>query len=253
MKKAQVSVAAVILVVLIMVIVAVIVGMLIIRYNLFSGYAVIQPSSQNQQKTTEIEEVTSTSNEIICPSPYMRIQDSCCLDENYNKICDSDEEKIKETEMTCEYPYMKKGTTCCADYDRNRICDDEENYGDRTSTRRAVDVSGSLDSPFDITDLEIYRDEISIEVKNEGDEDVIIKNFDVEDCDNENFNKQIDSGDRKTFNLDCDFGTGRITSDIEVEYTTVGGNETLTAEGRIKGDFSRYTTSSYCDSRYEDC
>ena len=41
--------------------------------------------------------VNSIDNKVVCNSPYIQIEDSCCLDENYNNICDRDEtEEIEE-------------------------------------------------------------------------------------------------------------------------------------------------------------
>lgn len=37
-------------------------------------------------------------NEIVCNAPYIKVGDSCCLDENSNGICDSDEEPEQQEE-----------------------------------------------------------------------------------------------------------------------------------------------------------
>jgi len=42
---------------------------------------------------------------IVCEEPYIRYADSCCLDQNFNKICDNDE----QTEVVGNQPYQEPG------------------------------------------------------------------------------------------------------------------------------------------------
>jgi len=38
----------------------------------------------------------NSQNEITCNSPYIKVGTECCLDENYNNICDSEEQTVQE-------------------------------------------------------------------------------------------------------------------------------------------------------------
>ncbi|MDO8564008.1 MAG: hypothetical protein Q7R87_03285 [Nanoarchaeota archaeon] len=42
---------------------------------------------------TEYSDTKQENNIMTCNSPYIQVGTNCCLDENYNKICDTDEKK----------------------------------------------------------------------------------------------------------------------------------------------------------------
>ena len=42
--------------------------------------------------------INLSSNRIVCNRPYIQVGESCCLDDNYNGICDNDEEPEPEPE-----------------------------------------------------------------------------------------------------------------------------------------------------------
>ena len=151
------------------------------------------------------------------------------MDKSFNGICDRDEQ-IKETTPSCTYPYIKINTECCLDDNNNGICD--KNDIGRTRIR-----SSDIDSPFDINSIDIEKNELSFDLENEGNDDVIIKKIKIDDCDTEHPDKTIEKGDERRFNFDCDFNS-RVNSDIEIEYIKIIGNETLTANGEIRADFN---------------
>lgn len=241
-KRAQSNAAAITLIVIVLVILIVLL-LVLFFYPRFTG---------NVSKTL--------TSKLVCNSPYILVGDSCCLDQNNNKICDSDEASVSTTPstttvtitpnptststsstITCRSPYIRKGNICCLDDDRNGICDSEEEYSSPYITRRA-----NIDDPFHISSIELYADSISIELKNTGDEDIIVRNIDIDDCGSENFNRQLNEGQRKSFNIDCDDDNLRkIDSDFTVRYTDLNGNDTQYAEGSLR--IERRYSSEYND------
>ena len=231
-EKGQASIAiAIILLIIIMI--AVITILMVILVN---------PSLLNLKPTAEaIKEVKTETQpqtqELVCYSPYIKIGNACCLDNNFNKICDSDEVytiKKEEPQTICDYPYIKKGTSCCLDDDRNRICDIDEYRRDRRSR-----YTNSLDFPFDIRDIEIDNNDLWLEIKNEDNEEITIKTIDVEDCDRIHPDQALDPDERDSFSFDCDFPS-RIDSTIEIEYTIGDSTDVKTADGRIREDIDYY-------------
>jgi hypothetical protein len=233
-KKAQVSIVGVLLVVLAMVLTIVALLFILIKPEVLYGKPLEQNNNFQEEKQVNIE----YKEEFNCPAPYMKFGDTCCLDSNYNKICDNDEKStITKTENLCERPYIQKGTSCCLDSDSNNYCDIDE-YN--TNDQRYTDLSYDIDSPFDIDSLRIYSDEVSFQLNNDESYDVIIKKVKVDDCDSESYDATITSGDDKRITLDCDFSSS-VDIDVEIDYIKVGTNETLTSEGRIEADRRRTT------------
>ncbi|MBR9705111.1 hypothetical protein GOV12_06880 [Candidatus Pacearchaeota archaeon] len=189
------------------------------------------PSWGNQQPTALV--VEDIKDDKLCNAPYMEFANTCCLDKNYNQVCDNDEkiEEEKEKVLDCTRPYIKKGNTCCLDEDRNRVCDKDDYYYNNRDRDR---FSSSLDSPLDITDVDVDGDDLEIEIENEDDEDVTILKIEVDDCDDIEPNKIIKSDDDKTFDLDCDDFPKYIDSDVEVTYTVGNSTEEETSDGRIR-------------------
>jgi hypothetical protein len=88
--------------------------------------------------------VGTEQQETACDSPYIKLGDSCCMDQNSNSICDKDEsppqdeildipneiadetETQNEIEDTCSSPYIEVGSSCCLDQNSNSICDEDE-------------------------------------------------------------------------------------------------------------------------------
>ena len=187
----------------------------------------------------------NVNNQITCSSPYIKVGIECCLDLNYNSVCDKDE-NYRIT--ICSPPYIEKNGACCPDMNSNRICDNEEmiydfmydsrydsrDYDRDRDSRDDYEITGaSIDSPFDITDAELDRDSVEIELENEGDEDYMIEGIDIFRCGDERINRVLEEGKRKTFNIDCDDDLTR-DSDLEVRYSELDDNETLIADGEIE-------------------
>lgn len=230
-KRAQTGVAIALIVLVLVIVAIIIIAGILLSTNVIriSGNSV--SSSQNQASQSSQSSQTQENQVTTCPSPYIQVGSVCCLDQNINRICDKDEPSQEQT--TCLRPYINSGNTCCLDEDNNKLCDKDE--GTREDRIRA-----SLDSPFDITDIDIDRDEIDIQIENEENNYVTIKTIDIEDCDRIHPDKRIDAGDEKSFLLeDCDFPS-RINSDIEVEYTIGNSTDVHTSDGRIREELQDY-------------
>lgn len=59
-----------------------------------------------------------------CSDPYSNLNGICCLDADYNGVCDAFEED--EPEPECPGNQVKIGMICCLDANKNDICDDSE-------------------------------------------------------------------------------------------------------------------------------
>lgn len=232
-KKAQGSIVAIVIIIIILIILIALLAMFLINPGIFSigttGSAV------------------KTTGNLVCNSPYIQVGNSCCLDQNYNSICDKDETSTTSPttvtitpttpEVTCSLPYIKRNNACCLDEDGNGICDKDElsSSGSIYRTRRA-----SIDDPFHISNIELIRDTISFRLKNDGDKDIIVKLIDIDDCGSDNFERQLDAGERKTFDVDCDDRLTHIDSDMTIRYMEVGSNVTKSSDGTIEIDKRTY-------------
>lgn len=234
-KRGQASLIVVILLlILIMVLVVIAVVVLVLRPDII-GF------NQPKEAPVIIRTIQETSNKPLCNYPYTQVGNSCCLDKNFNGICDSDEIQ-KENIKYCSRPYIKDGTACCLDIDDNRICDQEE-------YRRYRNERASIDDPFDITDVDVYRDELTLEIKNIGDETVTIKSIDVEDCNDINRDITLEEDEKETFDFDCDFPS-YIDSDIELRYVIGNSTDIKTADGKIRDDSRYYDDIYYINDGY---
>jgi hypothetical protein len=61
----------------------------------------------------KLTESITIDEKIVCNTPYIRIADSCCLDQNSNSICDNDEMAVKST---------------CITTDKNQVAEDTLSY-----------------------------------------------------------------------------------------------------------------------------
>src|SRR3989338_5393539 len=102
-----------------------------------------------------------------------------------SKIVDERNYENYKQEITCIYPYIKVGNECCLDNNNNGICD--KNDIGRTRIR-----SSDIDSTFDINSIDIEKNELSFDLENEGNDDVIIKKIKIDDCDTEHPDKTIE-------------------------------------------------------------
>jgi hypothetical protein len=234
MKKAQGSVtAAVVLVMISMVLLTIIITIILIRPQLLD---LNKPQPQVYQNNIK-EDDTSEENKLKCNPPYLKVGYECCLDSNYNYICDRDEaqKQVYEPFLTCESPYIKVGTECCIDDDRNGRCDydDEENCRERTDA--------DIDSPFYLSDYDIYSDEITLYIKNDGSSAVTIKSIEIDDCDDLSPDYVLEKDKKKRFTFDCDKDYN-FDRDITIEYTKSSSNETYTADGYVEFD------DNYCNN-----
>lgn len=231
-RKAQADAATIILLVFVMILIVVLIIVVLI-YG-FPGFF----SSERGISGKNVEESNKESDYVLkivndCPSPYIKVGGNCCLDQNYNAICDNDEAK-KKTEVIaeCSYPYLKIGSECCLDDDRDGTCDRyERDYNDGT-----IDEDGYLKFPFSMTDVDFFRDEIVIEIKNKDDEDYTIKSIDISGCDEEDdFDTLIPEGKRKEFSIDCEDARDRSSRSVEVFFEDSKGKED-SVTGRVSYD-----------------
>lgn len=236
-KRGQASlIIAVLLLILIMVLVVIAVVILIVNPSILG---LGQP--QQAQPQIIIKTIQETPAKPLCNYPYTQVGNTCCLDKDFNGICDSDEIQ-KENIQYCSHPYIKDGTACCLDEDDNRICDQYE-------YRRNRNERASIDNPFDITNIDVYRDELTLEIKNIGDETVTIKSIDVDDCDDINPDETLAENEREIFDFDCDFPS-YLDSDIELRYVIGNSTDIKTADGRVRDDSRYYDDIYYIDDGY---
>lgn len=231
-RKSQsgVAVLAIILVLITLLIIAVIITVLLLNPNFF-----LKTNKISIETTTDKSDKTY---ELTCDTPYLKIGNSCCLDSNYNRICDSDEAiLLKDKKETCSSPQVMVKGACCFDENSNGICDEKDYLLNRYYSDNSVDITGSIDSPFRLRELDADREEVSFRLENKDDKDYVIKNIDVDECDSEDFDKTIEAGEKARFSLDCDFGSGREKLDVEVTYTEQNSTQELTADGEIEIDF----------------
>lgn len=234
-KKAQLAGIAIFLIVIALILLAVILTYVMIKTRVIT-FNTNPTWGQPQIQAKIINEPFRESRyvqETVCYSPYIKIGNNCCLDQNINRICDNDEKQVQEPELKCDRPYMKSGNRCCLDDNDNRRCDIEEDRFDRDDK---YNYNYNLNGPFDITDINIdSNDDLELEIKNTGDEDLTIKKIDIDKCDLEHPDRIINNGDRESFDFDCDFSS-HIDSDIEVDYTVGNSTDVKTAYGNIEED-----------------
>jgi len=80
--------------------------------------------------------VISDNREVTCNPPYIKVGDSCCLDQNYNNVCDNDEQPTQQIQQDCQIKYLTYGNPPfstsyhCTDSEgsvtvrANRFCED---------------------------------------------------------------------------------------------------------------------------------
>jgi hypothetical protein len=215
-KKGQGQVA---LYILLGIVIILIIGMMFLVVSVSGPSATIV---DNPNEEIYIEEVqTQTPIETFsCNSPYIKVGRECCLDSNTNKICDKDETINKPQENTI--------TTNVIECRESRIS------------------SSDLDFPFDIKSFKVYRDEIKFSLKNQAGYNIIIKNIEIDDCDEIEPEVLILTDKEKKFSIDCDFNYGRLDLNIDVTYLRLDNNMTETSSGEILGFIER-NTGTACD------
>ncbi|MEK6871927.1 MAG: hypothetical protein AABX16_03420 [Nanoarchaeota archaeon] len=257
MKKAQVPAAAVVLIVLVLVIASIALTIIILKPSLIIGdnYDYKSEAYNDRQKET-IKEKYTQEKEMMCNQPYIKFENNCCLDANYNMICDVHEvpkttalttQDIYTTENLCSSPYKKIGSRCCLDDDKDRICDVDERYYDNPDER--YDDDADIDSPFSLYDYDIETDEINLELKNKADYTVYITSVEIDDCEELDVDITLEKNDREDFDFDCDKDR-EFDRDITVTYTKEGSPQVYTADGNIERRDNRYYDKYY--DRYDD-
>lgn len=224
-KSGQASLIAVILLlILIMVFVVIALVILLVNPNIIG-------LGQPEQAPIIIKTIQQTPSQPLCTYPYTQVGNTCCLDKNYNGICDSDEVQ-RENIQYCSYPYMRDGTACCLDENDNRICDQDEFH--HHSYSHNVVGSSYLNSPFDLSDIDIRSTEIWMRISNIGDYDYIIKSIDIEGCDKIHQDRIIYEGDDYDFTIPC--SSDISDRDVTIEYKRSGSDSIRTSGGRIRED-----------------
>lgn len=222
-KNAQLSVAiAVILIVIVLILAAIAITILISNPKLI-GYT--------QYDSKDSDDSNNEEARITCDAPYIRLGLGCCLDLNYNKVCDNDETKKEERKEInyCDYPLEKIGTKCCRDDNSNSRCDiDERDFDNDRDYDEDVDISG----PFSVYDYDIDRDEITLRLRNKGDETITIESIEIEDCDEFDDETVLEPNERESFDFDCD-RDDRFDRDIRIEYRD-DSNVLKVARGNIE-------------------
>jgi hypothetical protein len=230
-KNGQASlVAVVLLLILVMVLVVIGVVILIVNPSILGLVATPAPVEQLQPQIITIQ--TTTPAQPLCTYPYTQVGNTCCLDKNFNGICDSDE-IVKENIPYCSYPYLKQGTSCCLDENDNGRCDDEDYrhnhdyYDNRFS-------SSYLDFPFDLRGVSIRSDEIEMTISNQGDYDYIIKSIEIDGCDTIDTNRIIYENQNSDFTIHCD--SDIANRDVTIDYKNRNGDSERSSGGRIRKD-----------------
>lgn len=229
--KSQLSnAAAVILIVIVLVIAAVVLTLIIIKPSIFFQGFGDEKSIEPVDKEYVIK-VSDNDNKnyetFTCNLPYIKMGMSCCLDKNYNNICDSDEQASEKYEKLCDYPYVAVGSKCCIDDDRDKICDFDERYYDDERD------DAYLSNPFSVYDFDINSDEIVLWIKNKGDETVTITRIEIEDCDDYNDETTLEENERERFEFNCDRDSN-FDRDILVTYTIEGSDDEKTSRGNVE-------------------
>lgn len=252
MKKAQISTAVAVFLIVIVLILATI-ALTVILVNSTDNDLMGKYFGKSPQKVQQYEyeqrytvPFQKPTEEIICSLPYIKVGLTCCLDKNYNSICDNDEiEKISDTytngqKNLCEYPYRDVGSKCCLDDNHNGRCDYEDDYSDRENT----DVT--LSRPFSVYDHNVQDDEITLWIKNRGDETLTILLVEIDDCNDADDDVTLEKDERERFDFDCDKDR-EFDRDITVTYTVEGSTEEKTSRGSVeRNDRSR----SYLNDEY---
>ena len=226
-KRGQASLIVVILL-LILIMVLVVIGIVILLVNP-NIIGLGKTEQKETQPTIIIKTIQETPSQPLCNYPYTRVGNACCLDKNFNGICDSDE-IVKQNIQYCSRPYIRDGTACCLDDNRNGICDQYE-YHYHSYSHNVVD-SSYLDSPFDLSDIRISSSEIWMRISNIGDYDYIIRSIDIEGCDIVHPDKMIYEGDDQTFTISCSSDVS--DRDVTIEYKRSSSDTIRSSGGRIR-------------------
>lgn len=120
MKKGKSGQASVIVSVILLVLILVIVVTALVIILMNPNFINFQ--EKEETPTIIIKTIQETPAQPVCNYPYRQIGNTCCIDNDYNFICDSDEIK-KQYTPSCSYPYMRDGSNCCLDDDDNDVCD----------------------------------------------------------------------------------------------------------------------------------
>jgi hypothetical protein len=224
MKKAQLSVAvAVILIIVVLILAAIAIMILLTNPSVFS----IRDKAYDTYEEKKISIITKDYEEQpYCARPYIKVGILCCLDANYNNICDKDEKQ--DYPAMCESPFVKIGSSCCIDDDRNGRCDYTED--------RDIDEDAHLGGPFSLYDFDIDDDEITLWIRNRGTVTVVIEMIEIDDCDDYDSTVVLEENERERFDFDCD-KDNRFDRDIEVTYHEAGSSVQKTARGNIERDY----------------
>ncbi|MEM0465583.1 MAG: hypothetical protein QXW97_02685 [Candidatus Pacearchaeota archaeon] len=247
-KKAQIIGVVIFLIVIVLILLSAIITYIILKTNIISVN--IKPTQKQKPFKTETLIEIQKKQDIVCYFPFVKIGDICCLDKNINRVCDNLEEQIlrefkKEENVFCQRPYIQEGTRCCLDENYNKICDDYEfRYSNNNRYRT------NIDDPFEIKEIDVSRKDLTLDIKNIGEEKVTITMIKVDECDKIKPNKSLDIGEKKSFFFDCDF-TVKINSDIKIEYKIENSTELKIAEGYIKEKSDYRYLYKICDPYYD--
>ena len=247
MKKAQLSTAvAVFLIVVVLILAAIALTVILVTStdNDFMGKYV----GKYPQKMERYEEKyyvnynTPQEPQVMCSTPYIKVGLTCCLDKNYNSICDNDEQTKTEPEYTnmCESPYRSIGGKCCVDDDRNGRCDYDEDYS------RDERTYATLSRPFSLYSYLVEEDEIRLSIKNREDYTVTILKIEIDDCDDNTDETTLKKDERERFTFDCDRDK-EFDRDITVTYVVEGSTDEQTVTGRVEREIR---TRSYRSDYY---
>jgi hypothetical protein len=283
--KAQgATVAAVVLAIIAIFLVLIVFFMMLFPYNIYSNNLFSTKKIINTPTTKIIiDKSNERSYEVTCNYPYTKVGNTCCLDKNYNGICDSDEYFVNTRDNyynydniysnPCDYPYIRNSGRCCIDDNDNGFCDIDEHYDYRDfydypdlkncrygncydrgySYNDGVSYktwsSGSLNYPFYLSSFNVRASDISLDIRNDGKSDYVIKSIKIGNCVRKNSNEEINVGSKYIYNIDCDKISGSFNRDITIEYVRVGSYEILKSSGNIRG----YLVSNRRCYWYEDC
>ncbi len=133
--------------------------------------------------------------------------------------------------IVCNPPYIRKGSDCCLDRNYNNVCDNEEN--ENYELDRVVNYA-MITPPFYLNAFSIKSSGVSLELMNNGREEYTIKSVVVSGCGSMITNKEILVGSKEQFTLSCSLSQS-FSGDITIEYTKISSNIRLSSTGWIKG------------------
>jgi hypothetical protein len=158
-----------------------------------------------------------------------------CSEIDVSQLSDEDLERIGETLIVCENPYMRFESGCCLDQDFNSICDDEIESADETieeSIEQEIEVIDCEYGNIEVTRKNWGTGTYEVEFFYEGNSGTMA-NILIEQEDNNFFEKDIYFDSWSSYNMEQFFPQGISANPfnaieehtITITYLDADGNE----------------------------